>query len=72
MRAAKRRFRDPPRESAASALAAALRGPQLTLAQAVFVCHATLNSPLSGFAFTRFGTFGSYWWWYARAEGAVR
>jgi hypothetical protein len=45
----------------------------LTLRRALWYCHNVLTLSLAGQP-CRFcpRTFTSYWWWYARAEGAIR
>lgn len=46
--------------------------PKLTPQRPVCYCHnvLTLSLPGQSYRFRR-GAFSSYWWWYARAEGAI-
>jgi hypothetical protein len=45
----------------------------LTLPKAVWYCHNVLTQSRPGQPCSFCPrTFGSYWWWYARAEGAIR
>jgi len=60
-------------ETAASGARSVREGLKLTAIRRVCYCHTVLTLPLLAQSYrVRPGIFGSYWWWYAHAGGAVR